>query len=87
MIKILVSDIILSKLTVSVPSGTGNSSDFNTTDEECCVAGVSTVVSHIYASRFATVTLVESVGGGAYLRDLKFYLANTPPLPVPTPRC
>jgi len=26
--------------------------------------------------------LVESVGG-AYMRDLTFYLANTPPLPVP----
>jgi len=26
--------------------------------------------------------LVESVGG-AYMRDLTFYLANTPPLPLP----
>jgi len=42
-----------------------------------------TVVSRIYAPRFATLALVESVGGGAYMRDLTFYLANTPPLPVP----
>ena len=41
-----------------------------------------TVVSRIYAPRFATLTAVESVGG-AYMRDLTFYLANTPPLPVP----
>ena len=32
--------------------------------------------------RFATLALVESVGG-AYMRDLTFYLANMPPLPVP----
>jgi len=38
-----------------------------------------TVVSRIYASRFATLALVESVGG-AYMQDLTFYLA---PLPVP----
>ena len=38
-------------------------------------------VSHI-RPRFATLALVESVGG-AYMRDLTFYLANTPPLPVP----
>ena len=41
-----------------------------------------TVVSRIYAPRFATLVLVENVGG-AYMRDLTFYLANTPPLPVP----
>jgi len=41
-----------------------------------------TVVSRIYAPRFATLALVESVGG-AYMRDLTFYLANTPPFPVP----
>ena len=35
-----------------------------------------TIVSHIYAPRFA---LVKSVGG-AYLQDLTFYLANTTPL-------
>jgi len=41
-----------------------------------------TVVSHIYAGpRFATLAL-ESVGG-AYMQDLTFYLANTPPLPGP----
>ena len=39
-------------------------------------------MSRIYAPRFATLTLVESVGG-AYMWDLTFYLANTPPLPVP----
>ena len=39
-------------------------------------------MSRIYAPRFAALTLVESVGG-AYMRDLTFYLANTPPLPVP----
>ena len=38
--------------------------------------------SRIYTPRFATLTLVESVGG-AYMWDLTFYLANTPPLPVP----
>jgi len=37
----------------------------------------STVVSRIYAPRLATLALVESVGG-AYMRDLTFYLANTP---------
>ena len=31
---------------------------------------------------FATLMLVESVGG-AYMRDLTFYPANTPPLPLP----
>ena len=43
-----------------------------------------TVVSRIYAPapRFATLALVESVGG-AYKRDLTFYLANTPPPPGP----
>ena len=44
--------------------------------------GVYTVVSCIYAPRFANFVLVESVGG-AYMWDLIFYLANTPPLPVP----
>ena len=39
-------------------------------------------MSRIYAPRFATLTLVESVGG-VYMRDLTFYLANTPPLLVP----
>jgi len=42
----------------------------------------STVVSRIYAPPFAILTLVENVEG-AYMRDLTFYLANTPPLPVP----
>ena len=41
-----------------------------------------TVVSRIYAPPFATLAIVENVGG-AYMRDLTFYLANTPPLPVP----
>ena len=41
-----------------------------------------TVVSRIYAPRFATLALVESIGG-AYMRDLTFYLANVPPLPGP----
>jgi len=36
----------------------------------------------IYAPCFATLALVESVGG-AYMRDLTFYLANTPPLSGP----
>ena len=40
------------------------------------------VVSRIYAPHVATLALVENVGG-AYMRDLTFYLANTPPLPVP----
>ena len=40
------------------------------------------VVSRIYAPHFATLALLESVGG-AYMRDLTFYLANTPPLLVP----
>jgi len=42
-----------------------------------------TVVSRIYAPHFATLALVESVGGWAYMRDLTFYLANTPPLLMP----
>jgi len=41
-----------------------------------------TVVSHIYAPRFTTLVLVESVGG-TYMQYLTFYLVNTPPLPVP----
>jgi len=41
-----------------------------------------TVVSRIYAPRFATLVLAENVGG-TYMRDLTFCLANTPPLPVP----
>jgi len=44
------------------------------------------VVSRIYAPRFATLVLAENVrggGGGAYMRDLTFCLANTPPLQVP----
>ena len=51
-------------------------------NQEVCIRNASTVVSRIYAPRFATLTLVESVGG-AYMRDLTFYLTNTPPLPVP----
>ena len=39
-----------------------------------------TVVSRIYAPHFATLELVESVGG-ASMRDLTFHLAYTPPLP------
>jgi len=39
-----------------------------------------TVVSCIYATCFATLALVESMGG-AYTRNLTFYLAN--PLPGP----
>ena len=42
----------------------------------------STIVSHIYAPHFATLALLESIGG-AYMQDLQFYFANTPPLPVP----
>ena len=49
---------------------------------KCLHDCASTVVSRIYAPRFATLVLVENVGG-AYMRDLTFYLANTPPLPVP----
>ena len=41
-----------------------------------------TVVSRIYDPRFATLALVESIGG-AYMRDLTFYLANVPLLPGP----
>jgi len=41
-----------------------------------------TVVSRIYAPRFATLALVESVGG-AYMWDLTFNLTNTLPLPGP----
>ena len=58
-------------------------------DSNICAAIVDrnyTVVSHIhvYAPHFATLALVESVGGGgAYMRDLTFYLANMPPLPGP----
>ena len=47
---------------------------------------VVTVVSRIYAPLFATLALVESVGG-AYMRDLTFYLMNTPPLLGPRLRC
>jgi len=46
------------------------------------MAVVDTVVSRIYAPCFATLVVVESVGG-AYMWDLTFYLANTPPLSVP----
>ena len=45
------------------------------------LAVVITVVFRTYAPRFATLALVKNVGG-AYMRDLTFYLANTPPLPV-----
>ena len=46
------------------------------------------IVSRIYALRFATLALVESMGaGGAYMRDLTFYLVNTLPSSRPTPRC
>ena len=38
-----------------------------------------TVVSRIYAPRFATLASI----GGAYMWDLTFYLANVPPLPGP----
>ena len=48
---------------------------------------VCTVVSRIYAPRFATFLLVESVGGGGEGGGLYVgsdtYLTNTPPLPVP----
>ena len=45
---------------------------------------VGTVVSRIYAPRFATSAVVESVGGAyMHMRDLTFYFANTPPLPGP----
>ena len=47
-----------------------------------CFHDVCTVVSRIYAPRFATLTLVERVGG-TYMWGLTFYLANTPPLLVP----
>jgi len=36
-----------------------------------------TVVSHIYDPSFATLALVENIGG-AYMRDLTFCLMNTP---------
>ena len=39
-------------------------------------------MSRIYAPPFATLALVENVGG-AYMRDVTFYLPNMPPLPVP----
>jgi len=45
-------------------------------------SGLHTIVSSIYAPRFATLALVKSVGG-ACMWDLTFYLANTPPLPGP----
>ena len=38
-------------------------------------------MSRIDAPHFATLALVESAGG-AYMQDVTFYLANTPPLPV-----
>jgi len=41
-----------------------------------------TVVFRICAPCFVTLALVKNVGG-AYMRDLTFYLAYTPPLPVP----
>jgi len=40
-----------------------------------------TIVSHIYAPRFVTLVLVESIVE-AYMQVLTFYLANTPPLVV-----
>jgi len=43
---------------------------------------LNTVVFRIYTLDFATLAPVESVGG-AYMRDVTFYLANTPPLPGP----
>ena len=39
-------------------------------------------VPHIRPPPFATLAPVENVGG-AYMRDLTFYLVNTPPLPFP----
>jgi len=46
------------------------------------MALIITVVSRIYNPHFATLALVERIGG-AYTRDLTFYLANAPPLPGP----
>ena len=43
---------------------------------------IHTIVSCIYAPCFATLALVESVGG-ACMRDLTFYLTNMPPLQGP----
>ena len=45
---ILVPDIISSKLTVSVPSGTANGSDLNTTMKSVVFPGVSTVWLEIF---------------------------------------
>ena len=42
------------------------------------VEATDTVLSPIHTSRFATLALVESIGG-AYMWDLTFYLTNTPP--------
>ena len=51
---------------------------------EDCV--FNTVVACIYAPRFATLSASRKRregGGGAYIRDLTFDLANTPPLRRP----
>ena len=42
-------------------------------------------MSRIYTPRFATLALVENVGGagGSYVWNPIFYLAKTPPLPGP----
>jgi len=55
---------------------------YNNPITHCNIHLKSTVVSRIYTPHFATLALVESVGG-AYMRDLTFYLANTPPVTVP----
>ena len=51
-----------------------------------CVHHICTMVSHIYAPCFATLALVESVGG-PYMQDLTFYLAITPTFSSAMPRC
>ena len=58
------------------------SSQTPSTNVYCITASSEQTHTHIYAPRFATLALVES-GGGAYMRDLTFYLENTPPLPGP----
>ena len=65
-----------------IPSGATFLAVLHFICHSCFEEESNTVVSRICAPRFATLALVESVGG-AYMQDLTFYLANTPPLPVP----
>ena len=50
------------------------------------LAWIHTVVSHIYAPCFATLVLVESVGG-AYMRDPDILSCEYAPSSGVTPRC